>query len=91
MVDIINVTTDDELKDMFTSSKVYVKKNINDTTPINNALLNKAIDLDNELKAVSTKAPIKEILNGQFNDQMLYIYTSGTTGMPKAAIMTQSR
>lgn len=85
------MTTDDELKDMFTSSKVYVKKIINDTTPINNALLNKAIDLDNELKVVSQKAPTKEILKGQSSDQMLYIYTSGTTGMPKAAIMTQSR
>lgn len=85
------MTTDDELKDMFTSSKVYIKKNINDTTPINSTLLNKAIDLDNELKVVSQKAPIIEILKGQPSDRMLYIYTSGTTGMPKAAIMTQSR
>lgn len=91
MIDIINVTTDDKLKDMFTSSKVYIKKNVNDTTPINNTLLNKAIDLDNELKAVSQRAPITEIVKGQSSDRMLYIYTSGTTGMPKAAIMTQSR
>jgi len=89
MVDIIKLITDDKLKDLFTSSKVYIK-NFNEATS-SDALLNNAINLDEELKTVSKSAPEKEISEGGSDDHMLYIYTSGTTGMPKAAIMTQAR
>lgn len=90
-MDIINTTTDDKLKDLFTISKIYIKNYINDNTILNSTQLSIGTNLDDELKDVSKSAPIKEISEGSSSDQMLYIYTSGTTGMPKAAIMTQSR
>jgi len=90
LVDVINTTTDDKLKDIFTISKIYIKHYINENS-LNNVQLSTAINLDDELKKVSKNAPVKEISKGSSSDQMLYIYTSGTTGMPKAAIMTQSR
>lgn len=90
LADIINTTTDDKLKDLFTTSKIYVKNYIDENFS-NNVQLSTAINLDDELKKVSKSTPVKDISEGSSNDQMLYIYTSGTTGMPKAAIMTQSR
>ncbi|XP_060863150.1 long-chain fatty acid transport protein 4-like isoform X1 [Metopolophium dirhodum] len=91
LVEVINTTTDDKLNDMFTKSNVYIKNYIDDTTSLVNTSINKAINLDYELKEISKSAPVKDISEGSSKDQMLYIYTSGTTGMPKAAIMTQSR
>lgn len=88
-MDIVDTTTDDKLKDLF-SSKVYIK-NYNNCDTLNNTPLSKAINLDEKLKEISKNSPLKEISEGSSSDQMLYIYTSGTTGMPKAAIMTQSR
>lgn len=90
MVDVINTTTDDKLKNMFMTSNVYIKNYIKDNT-LNNTPLSKAINLDDELIDISKCEPVDDISKGSSNDQMLYIYTSGTTGMPKAAIMTQSR
>lgn len=90
LVDVINSTADDKLKNVFTTSKVYIK-NYNNNTTLNNSPLSEAINLDNELKKVSKSSPDKDISKGNSSDKMLYIYTSGTTGMPKAAIMTQSR
>lgn len=89
-MEVINITTDDKLKNILTSSKVFIKNYINDTT-LSDKPLNKAIILDDELKKTSKCAPKKDISEGSSCDQMLYIYTSGTTGLPKAAIMTQSR
>ncbi|XP_022179377.1 long-chain fatty acid transport protein 4-like [Myzus persicae] len=92
LVEIINTTTDDKLKDLFTKSAVYIKNYIDDTTSLTNTTsITNAINLDCELKEISKSAPVKDISEGSSKDQMLYIYTSGTTGMPKAAIMTQSR
>ncbi|VVC40326.1 Hypothetical protein CINCED_3A021573 [Cinara cedri] len=90
LVDVINTTSDDKLKDLSETSKIYIKNYNNDNTLINTPL-SKAINLNDELKGISKSAPLQEISKGTSNDQMLYIYTSGTTGMPKAAIMTQSR
>lgn len=89
-MEVINITSDDKLKDILTSSKVFIKNYINDTT-LNDTPLSKAVILDDELKKTSKCAPIKDISEGNSCDHMLYIYTSGTTGLPKAAIMTQSR
>jgi solute carrier family 27 fatty acid transporter 1/4 len=49
-----------------------------------------ALNLDEELKNVSTKTP-KPISPVTFNDKLFYIYTSGTTGLPKAAVIKHGR
>lgn len=46
--------------------------------------------LEDLLQEVSPSA-LKEKIQINFNDKMLYIYTSGTTGMPKAAIIRHNR
>lgn len=89
-MEVINITTDEKFKDMLTSSRVFIKNYVDDTT-LNDTPLSKAVILDDEMKTISKCAPTKDISEGNSCDQMLYIYTSGTTGLPKAAIMTQSR
>jgi solute carrier family 27 fatty acid transporter 1/4 len=51
-----------------------------------------AVDLDEELKACSTK-PEPEIIAKSIGmmDSLCYIYTSGTTGLPKAVDITHFR
>ncbi|KAL0277432.1 UNVERIFIED_CONTAM: hypothetical protein PYX00_004716 [Menopon gallinae] len=39
----------------------------------------------------SSKASVKDVEEGRYNDKLLFIYTSGTTGLPKAAVITNSR
>lgn len=90
LLNVINTSNDDKLKNLSAASKIYIKNYINDNTLLNTPL-SKAINLDDELKEISKSAPLQDISKGTSNDEMLYIYTSGTTGMPKAAIMTQSR
>jgi acyl-coenzyme A synthetase/AMP-(fatty) acid ligase len=51
-----------------------------------------AVDLDEELKACSTKPEPETIAKSiGMMDSLCYIYTSGTTGLPKAVDITHFR